>query len=241
MGDKLESTVTISHWLDELTAPAAQAESFSGGEILARAAVLHEMRSTLTPDQQNAVLTQLPRGYAEGFEAFATRFRASQEQLAGNHQQRLHLLKRAQNLPYVAYEALLQHTTKTVFGASAASDLTTDWSPGAPPDIHAANLTKARTLLRLIKLLLVLSSAGRRSFPTALAPVLLFLLLEVLPAAKNPAGPESRKRKPDRALRPPGRSLRSKPRVARAPGYAAPLTVLHGEGHVRPCAFGGAP
>jgi hypothetical protein len=130
MGVNADSTVTIGHWVDRLTGPAARAEPFSAAEILDRAAMLREMHATLPPAQQSAVLDQLPRGYAEGFEAMAARFQAGKEHLASSHLPRLRLLQRAEDLPYLAYEELLRHTAKTVFAASTESELVSDLSPG---------------------------------------------------------------------------------------------------------------
>jgi hypothetical protein len=239
MGVDADSTVTIGHWVDRLTGPAARAESFSAAEVLDRAAMLREMHATLPPAQQRAVLDQLPRGYAEGFEALAARFQAGKERLASSQLHRLRLLERAEDLPYLAYEELLRHTAKTVFAASTESELIAGLSPGTAWEKRSETLTEARTALRLIKFLLVLSLAGKPKFPTALTPVLLFLLLEVLSVAKDPTAAKSQRRKPERALRPPGRDLRSNPRAARAPGCAVPLAVLNSEGLAGLRAFGG--
>jgi hypothetical protein len=239
MGVDVDSTVTIGHWVDRLTGPAARAESFSAAEILDRAAMLRELRATLAPAHQRAVLDQLPRGYAEGFEALAARFQTGKDRLASSQLPQLRLLERAEDLPYLAYEELLRHTAKTVFAATTESELIADLSPETGQEKRSETVTTARTMLRLIKFLLVLSLAGERKFPTALTPVLLFLLLEVLSAAKNPTTPHSQRRKPERALRPPGRDLRSKPRAARAPGCALPLAVLNSEGLAGLRAFGG--
>jgi len=240
MGDKAESMVTISHLMDRLSRPATHAESFSAGEILDRAAALREMRASLPPHEQAAVLAQLPRGHAEGYQSFAASFQAETDRLAGNHPQRFQLLKRAEGLPYLTYAELLRHTAKTIAAQSVESDLLVDWNPGVPADVRAADRAKARTFVQLIKLLLLLSSASRRAFLTTLTPLLLFLLLAVLQIAQKPSSPDSHRRTSGRVSRPPGRDLRSKPRVARAPGQVVPLAVLRSEGRAGPCAFGGA-
>jgi hypothetical protein len=239
MGVDADSTVTIGNWVGRLTSPAAQAESFSAAEIIDRATMLREMRTTLPPAQQRAVLDQLPRGYAEGFEALAARFQAGKERLASSQLQRLRLLERAEDLPYLAYEELLRHTAQTVFAASTESELIADLNPGTALEKRPETLTEAQTALRLIKFLLLMSLASKPKLPTALTPVLLFLLLEVLPVAKDRTAAKSRRQKPERALRPPGHDLRSKPCAARAPGCAVPLAVLNSEGHDGLCAFGG--
>ncbi|WP_410607526.1 hypothetical protein [Amycolatopsis sp. lyj-109] len=234
MGDDNEDLVTISHFIDRMTRPASRAESFSAGEILDRAATLREMRASLPAHEQAAVLAQLPHGHAEGYESFAASFQAGHDRLAGNHRRRLQLLKSAEVLPYLAYAALLRQTTKTNV-KSAESDLIADLNPGG-----AADAAKARTLVQLIKVLLLLSSAGQRTFLITATPLLLFLLLDLLPALHGPAPSEGGRRTTERVSRPPGRDLRSKPRVARGPGHVVPLAVPRSEGRVGPCAFGGA-
>jgi hypothetical protein len=139
------------------------------------------MRASLPAHQQATVLAQLPRGHAEGYESSAASFQAGHDRLAGNHRRRLQLLKSAEVLPYLAYAALLRQTTKTNV-KSAERDLIADLNPGGPPDVRAADAAKARTLVQLIKVLLLLSSAGQRTFLTTATPLLLF------PAARHPSG-----------------------------------------------------
>jgi hypothetical protein len=77
-------------------------------------------------------------------------------------------------------------------------------------------------MLRLIKLLLVLSLASKRSFLTALTPMLLLFVLFERLAASTTTAAAVRQRAPEHVTRPPGSDVRSKPRVARAPGDSMP-------------------
>jgi hypothetical protein len=211
---------------------------FSAREIRQRAALVRRLRAELSEEQYAAVIAQIPRGYAEGFEAHDDRFRKGRSKLADNHPKRLRLLDRAESLPYDSFEELLRHTPKTAFTAG-------------PPDVvpgyvvsrfsahgHEARLAQAAAMMRLLRLLILLSLRGHRQYPVGVLLILLAALVNLVLASQEDSWLVAENR-PVRASRPPGQGVCAEPCVARAPGRRGSLVAGRSEGRVGLCASRG--
>lgn len=231
-------SITVSDYVRMPTAPARRNGSYSARELKQRAALVRSAQTDLSDEQYQAVLDQIPRGYAEGFEELDARHRSAKDRLTDRHPQRLRLLNRVENLPYTEYEDLLRHTADTIFTASVG-DLAMYWDRGTTSADRAAILAEAEVMLRLLRFLILLSLAGSHKFPGALALVLLYALSYALSPARNLIAPSAADFPSRRVLWPPGRAVRAEPRVTRAPGLSMPLVVACSEGRAGLRASGG--
>jgi hypothetical protein len=224
-------SIAVSDYVRMLTAPARRNSCYSARELKHRAALVRRAQTDLSDEQYQAVLAQIPRGYAEGFEALDARHRSAKDQLTDRHPQRLKLLNRIEDVPYTEYEGLLRQ--------ASIGDLTVYWDQDTTSSERATILAEADFILKLLRFLIVLSLAGKHKFPGALALALLYALLYALSTPQTFVAPPGADSPSARVLWPPGRSVRAEPRVTRAPGRSVPLVVPCSEGRAGLRASGG--
>ncbi|MBP2323778.1 hypothetical protein JOF56_004163 [Kibdelosporangium banguiense] len=222
MGDDRNRAVTVSDYVDRLAGPAGLGFSYSSREIRQRAALVRRLRAELTPEQYEAVLGEIPKGYAEGFVGKDDQYRRERNRLAGSHPRRLRMLDRAEGLPFSEFEDLIYHTADTIFSATPP-DVASYWVTyeSDQRQQREALARLAADTLRLLRLLILLSLADHRRYPTTLLLLLLQVLSGMAIAMHVVCWPVPAST-PVRVTRPPGRVVVASPRVARAPGVGGP-------------------
>jgi hypothetical protein len=196
------------------------------------------MRLALSDDLYAAALTEIPRGYTEGFAALDARYEAQSMRTAGNHPHRLRMLNHIEDLPYTSYESLLQHG-RTRFSASDRVEVDADWDHDTTTAERAAIHAEVTAATQLLTVLVLLSLAERNKHPLAALMTLLWSLGLLIIGPNTTTEPPTSNCRSTRAERPPGRLVVAEPRLARAPGLGVSLALHRSEGRYGPCAFRG--
>lgn len=180
-----------------------------------------------------------PQGLAAGFEAFVDRDDRARARITAGHAKRRSLLRRADALPFTVHDDLFALSDKELaFATPRNLGVTASYRPGASRAQQQKVVGDVEAVIRLIRLLLMLAALGARTYPAPLLALLLWIFgpqsvvsLPTWPVSNAP---------PLRVKRPPGRLVLAGPCVPRAPGRSRSLAAQCSEGHVGPCALGGA-
>jgi hypothetical protein len=230
-----DRSITISDWLDRLVGPPQRNGCLSAREVRHRAAVATTMALNLPEDQYQAVVNQLPHLYVEGLVALDRRYGSETTRLAGNHPKRIKMLEQAEDLPYLSHWNLLRRATEAATRLTGELDIS--WHRDTMSAEQKAIRAEAAIMMRLLIVLVLLSSADQHKHPGAVLMALLqaFGALVMTPDSILPPTIA----RPPRVLRPPGRLVLAEPRVARAPGGGVPLVVHRSEATSGCARFGG--